>query len=275
VSLPAGLDADALVFLERHEGAVHALPGRELRDLGDSVLVHDVLNREPFWNRLSAVRWPHDAAAFDRRLDEAITLFATLDRLPHVWPRMVLNEPADLVARLVANGFVDLGGGHVMVLADPAPALAVRDLPRGVTVERLHRVAPKDRGDVARAVALVAADAFEVADRAASIEAETEALFDHPHLHVLLVRVDGEPAAVAKRATFDGASYLSTIGTARAYRGRGLGRLVTALVTADAVQAGSRWIHLGVFAENTPAISLYRSVGFVTVGDPAPDLILT
>ena len=44
--------------------------------------------------------------------------------------------------------------------------------------------------------------------------------------------VDGVPAAVARRATFDGLSYLSSIGTAGWARGRGFGGLVTAAAAA-------------------------------------------
>jgi ribosomal protein S18 acetylase RimI-like enzyme len=273
VSLPAGLDVDALAALERHEARVHAFAGRSLRDLGDAVLVSDPINREPFWNRVSAVRWPSDTAGFDRRLDELVTLFATLDRLPHIWPRAVLNEPVDLVDRLVANGFIDLGGGHQMVLADRDRIAGSTTLPRGVTVERLHRLPPDERAEPASAIARLSAEAFGILDRGEAIEREAASLFDRPEVHALLLRVDGEPAAVAKRATFDGASYLSSIGTATAFRGRGLGRLVTALATADSLADGSRWVHLGVFAENHAAITLYRSLGFATLGEPAPDLI--
>jgi ribosomal protein S18 acetylase RimI-like enzyme len=49
---------------------------------------------------------------------------------------------------------------------------------------------------------------------------------------------------------------------------------VTAVVTADALASGSRWVHLGVFEENVPALALYRSLGFATLGDAAPDLLL-
>lgn len=270
----AALDAATICFLERHEARVHAFPGRELRDLGDAVLITDPINREPFWNRISAIRWPTEAGAFDRRLDEVLTLFATLDRLPHVWPRPAHVEPPDLVARLLANGFADMGGGHVMVLDDPAPIAAAAHLPRGVSVDRYHRPPEAVRRPAARDIASLSAEAFEIPDRGEAIERETASLLDREEVHALVLRVDGAPAAVAKRATFEGASYLSSIGTATAFRGRGLGRLVTALITADALADGSRWVHLGVFAENEVAIRLYRGLGFVTLGDVAPDLLL-
>ncbi|MEO6207564.1 MAG: GNAT family N-acetyltransferase, partial [Candidatus Limnocylindrales bacterium] len=82
------------------------------------------------------------------------------------------------------------------------------------------------------------------------------------------------PASVARGATFDGATYLSSIGTASWAQGRGLGRLVTAAATVDGLDAGSRWVHLGVFADNDPAIALYRRLGFQMSGAPGPDMIL-
>ena len=42
----------------------------------------------------------------------------------------------------------------------------------------------------------------------------------------------------------------------------------------DAVDAGSEWIHLGVFADNPPAIALYERLGFVMGGEPGPDMLL-
>jgi ribosomal protein S18 acetylase RimI-like enzyme len=80
--------------------------------------------------------------------------------------------------------------------------------------------------------------------------------------------------AVARRATFDGISYLSSIGTVLAARGHGLGRFVTAASMVDAVDSGSDWIHLGVFSDNVPARRLYESLGFVMSGDPGPDMLL-
>jgi ribosomal protein S18 acetylase RimI-like enzyme len=274
--LPVGVDADTLRFLERHEARVHSHPGREVRDLGDSIMLYDPLDREPFWNRVNAIRWPSDTAAFDRRVDEIVTLFATLDRLPHIWPRPAFNEPADIVERLIGSGFEDVGGGHVMLLTDPSmvTSLVRETMPRSLTVERLHLLGPAARVAAAGAVSLVLAEAFSVPERRESIETETVSMFDAPGLHACLVRVDGEPAAAAKRSTFDGASYLSSIGTRPAFRGRGLGRLVTAIVAADAIAAGSEWTYLGVFAENDTAIRLYESLGFTSLGGPSPDLIL-
>jgi len=99
-------DRDLARRLVVHEARAQQTPGRELRDLGDGWLLHDPSDAEPFWNRLVAPRWPEDPAAFDRRLDQVITLFATLARLPHIRPLPLGGEPADIARRIET-----LGGG--------------------------------------------------------------------------------------------------------------------------------------------------------------------
>ena len=275
--LPPGIDRDTLYFLERHETRVHALPGREMRDLGDALVLHDPVDREPFWNRAAAIRWPVEPEAFDRRLAETLALFAVLDRIPHIWPRPALNEPPDLMDRLIANGWQDTGAGYLMVLTDPARVrAAVAEAPgAGVTVQRLPGGRGGDTRQAAAHVAQVLAEAFAVEPvREATIEIETLAMWDRPWTEAYLALVDGEPAAVAKRTTFDGASYLSSIGTRPAFRGRGLARLVTAAAAADGVAAGSSLTYLGVYVENEPAVRLYDRLGFERVGEATPDLLL-
>ena len=67
---PYPTDAATSRRLLLHEAAVHAVPGRQLDDLGDGLLLLDPVDPEPFWNRLEALRWPTDPDAFDRRLTE-------------------------------------------------------------------------------------------------------------------------------------------------------------------------------------------------------------
>ena len=272
---PSELTVADVRWLHRHEARSHGLVGREVRELGDAVLLTDPLDREPFWNRVAGLAWPAEPGAFDRRLAELLALFAGLDRLPHVWSAGGYDEPADLVARLLANGFEDMGHGMMMVL-DPAawPGPAIAPGP-DTTIERLHGL---DRGaadGAAHAAAAILLEAFAVeAERRSAIAGELAAAFATPEHHVVLARVDGEPAAVARRTTFGGGSYLSSIGVRPRFRGRGLGRLVTEVAVVDALAEASRWTYLGVFEENTRARSLYERLGFVLVGGPAPDLLL-
>jgi hypothetical protein len=271
------IDAATMRRLILHESQVHAMPGRQVRDLGDAILLHDPIDPEPFWNRLAAVRWPVQADAFDRRLTEMLLLFASLGRQPHVWPSPLHDSPADLVERLCANGFRDTGEGCVMVLADPRSVqdLAARPLPDGVDLECLSGIRGRAASDAATAIVEVLADAFDVgSERRLGVTAETVSSLARPTFTHYLARLDGRPVAVARRATFDGISYLSSIGTAAWGRGRGFGRLVTAAASSDAVAAGSEWTHLGVFADNRSAIRLYGDLGFDRVGAPCPDLLL-
>lgn len=277
---PAGPDdltaADSR-WLAWHEAGSHGLVGREVRELGDAVMLYDETDREPFWNRLAGIAWPADPAAFDRRLAEALALFAGLDRIPHVWPLPGFDEPADLAERLTANGFEDHGRGIMMVL-DPSKAVLSTDTPDGIeglTIERLHRLG----GDAAAASATSIGDVLVASfgvepERRVAIELEALQGLQLDAYHAVLVRVDGRPAAVARRTTFAGASYLSSIGTHPDFRGRGLGRLVTSVAAADALAHGSRWTYLGVFEENTVARSMYERLGFTMIGGPAPDLLL-
>ena len=269
------IDPATMRRLMLHEGRIHAVPGRELRDLDDAILLHDPIESEPFWNRLECVRWPADPNGFDRRLTETLVLFASLGRQAHIWATPLFDDPPDLVARLASNGFVDVGKGDLMALADPAPALttAAAPTPTGVTVERHHLATGQTADAAMSAIVEVLADAFGVTLHG-SIEADTLASLAHPWFTHYLVRLDGRPAAVAKRATFDGASYLSSIGTAGWARRRGLGALVTRIATADSLELGSEWTYLGVFAENPGAASIYRQAGFVRVGQSCPDLLL-
>src|SRR3990170_8242639 len=133
------IDAETFRRLLRHEAEVHAIPGRELRDLGDALLLHDASDPEPFWNRLEAVRWPSEPAAFDRRLAEAAILFASIGRQPYIWGSPPHDEPSDLASRLAANGFEDMGKGVLLIANDPEPARAALSVPpaAGTVLQRV------------------------------------------------------------------------------------------------------------------------------------------
>src|SRR4029079_7950828 len=91
---------------------------------------------------------------------------------------------------------------------------------------------------------MVLADAFGVDSiRLVALENDVLACISRPGCAMLLVRVDGEPAAIARRATTEEGSYLSSIGTRPRYRRRGLGALATLLLLEDALAAGGSTIH--------------------------------
>lgn len=269
------IDAATMTALERHEMACHALPSREMRDLGDAVLLHDPRDTEPFWNRLQAVRWPSDPDAFDRRLAETLALFAIIGRQPHVWPSPVHAGPPDLAQRLMDNGFVDVGGGHVMVMAHPDASGPIRpgELARDVTLTTIAAPGDAAPGDLEDA-GIVLATAFGApAARAHELAQDLEIVLPDPRVVLVLARVDGVAAATAKATTFGGWTYLSSIGTLPGFRGRGLGALTTRQAIAAAHRREDGRPYLGVFSGNDVAIRLYERLGFRSVGE-SPDLLL-
>ena len=272
---PYPIDVAALLRLERHQTESHAIPHREIRDLGDSLLLFDPRDADPFWNRLARIRWPSDAVAFDRRLTEVMALFLVLGRRPHAWPSPVHAEPADLAARLAANGFSDIGGGHVMMLVSPEACGPVLqgELPTGTSLHVLCRAADAGPTDIAD-LGAVLGDAFgTLPERALELADDLRRVGDDPRVGLVLARVNGVAAAAAKTTTFDGLTFLSSVGTRPAYRGRGLAGLVTR-AAIDAAGARARGAaYLGVFSGNAPALALYDRLGFASIGE-SPDLLL-
>jgi ribosomal protein S18 acetylase RimI-like enzyme len=275
-----GVDAAEMRAMLVHEAKVHAMPARELRDQGDGLLLYDPREADPFWNRFEALRWPTDTAAFDRRFDELMVMFATLDRRPHVWASPGHDSPDDLATRFLAAGFEDVGAGMMMLLVDPdAAERTILDAARAhagdLEVERWSALDRAAAETAAAQIVEVLLDAFGVDDALSGpIRAETMASLAHPWFTHYLVRWRDTPAAVARRATFDGLTYLSSIGTAAAARGRGYAGLVSAAAALDGFRAGSRRVSLGVYVDNDAAIRLYRRIGFEILGEPAPDLLL-
>ena len=270
-----GLSQETLRFLEIHPARAVAIPGRGWHYLGDAVMLFSAAEKETFFNRLTAVRWPDDPRAFDARLRLANELFGALDRKPYVWAIPDLSTPADLAARLVANGFVDQGGGFDMVLVKDPRELADEPLPDGTVLERWNCPSPKDVEALAPELALVIGESFRIPDsRRANLTGEIALTLEQARFHAYVLRIEGEPVATSERYSFDGASYLSSIGTRPGWRGRGFGRLITMALARDSLASGYDLVYLGVYAENTPAIRLYERLGFAILGSRSADMLL-
>ena len=270
-----GLSPEALRFLEAHPARAIAIPGRGWRDFGDAVMLFSGTEKEPFFNRLTGIRWPDDPQAFDDRLAAALELFTALDRKPYFWVVPGLSTPPDLVERLRANGFVDQGGGYDMLLVnDPAEVPDV-PLPPHAVLERWNVPAGADKPAVAADLALVIGESFQIPEvRRQSLATEISLTLEQPRFNAYLLRVDGEPVATGERYTFDGASYISSIGTRPAWRGRGFGKHITLALARDSVAAGMDLVYLGVYADNVRAIRLYQRLGFRMLGTRSAEMLL-
>jgi ribosomal protein S18 acetylase RimI-like enzyme len=270
-----GLTPETLRFLEVHQTRAIAIPGRGWRDFGDSVMLFSGTEKDPFFNRMAAIRWPDDPAQFDARLKLAMELFKALDRKPYFWLAPGLSTPSDAVARLAANGFEDQGGGFDMLLTGDPAGVPDLPVPKGAVLERWNNPSDADRPALAEALALVISEAFHIPEvRRDNLVREISLTLEQPRFHAYVVRIDGEPVATGERYTFDGASYISSIGTRPAWRGRGLGGLVTLALARDSVASGTDLVYLGVYADNARAMRLYERLGFRLMGPRSSDMLL-
>jgi ribosomal protein S18 acetylase RimI-like enzyme len=270
-----GLSDEELRFIEVHPARAVSIPGRAWREMGDSVMLFSASEREPFFNRLVAVRWPEDPAEFDARLKQSVDLFNALDRKPYVWAIPRLSTPSDLIARLAANGFVDQGGGYDMLLVRDPSEIPDISLPPGAVLEKWNLPEGQQRSDLAEDLAMIIGEAFHIpSNRQPNLAVEIELTMGQSYFNAYILRIDGEPVATGERYTFDGASYISSIGTRAAWRGRGFGRHITLALARDSVAAGCDLVYLGVYADNTSAIRLYDRLGFSMLGPRSSDMLL-
>ena len=104
---------------------------------------------------------------------------------------------------------------------------------------------------------------------------------DNPAAY-FIAAVDGnEVLGYGGMHTVFGENYIDNIAVFPEYRGRGVGRAVTQALVEKAKADNGVFITLEVRASNTPAITLYTSLGFETVGvrkrfytEPEEDAVL-
>ena len=85
---------------------------------------------------------------------------------------------------------------------------------------------------------------------------------------IILGGDDGEgwPTGYVVCRIIDGKSTLLWIGVRSEHRGEGWGRMLTSAALDESRIRGAETIDLYVAEDNTPAIQLYKSLGFVNVG---------
>ena len=81
-------------------------------------------------------------------------------------------------------------------------------------------------------------------------------------LRAFVVRVDGEPVAVARLSQGDGVAGLYAIGVREGWRGLGYGTLLTTIATRAGMATGNRVVWLSVEDGNDRARHVYEKLGF-------------
>ena len=164
-----------------------------------------------------------------------------------------LTEPADLVDRLEALGWVRLNGERMMTTRH---APVVPHLDPGLRVEA---VTPASALDAAR---------LEVANFDLSLDSLGEraerlaVAVQDGTIRAFLLRLVHEPVASLRLTRGPGVASLSAVGVAARHRRRGYGQMITAVATRAGLATGHKLVWLSVIEENVGAVELYRGLGF-------------
>jgi ribosomal protein S18 acetylase RimI-like enzyme len=202
------------------------------------------------------VRWPDEG--FGERLE-------ALEQRMHAdgdWPAISIADgvtrPAGLAAELEQRGWHKVGGERVMFTRH---APVVPHLDPGLRIEAVTAASAPEL--VHLEVASFGLPVEEIGERVARLT-DGLAVGD---LRGFIVRLVGEPVAGARLVTRDRTSgvriaALSAIGVAERQRGRGYGRLVTAVATRAGLATGHGLVWLSVDEANAPAVKLYENLGY-------------
>ena len=157
---------------------------------------------------------------------------------------------ADLAAAAIALGLEHLVDLPEMVLdAAPAPISP----PQGITVKPVT-----DRAG-SRAYAAIMTESFT--EPTGQLFREPASLVG-PNVGGWIAYVEGEPAAGASIMLSHGIGLVTTVGTLKAHRRRGLGDLVTRIAARAAFDRGARFVSLQSSPEG---LGVYEGIGFRVV----------
>ena len=225
---------------------------------GTRLLLHDPVEPEPFWNRLEAIRWPEDPIAFDRRLAEvggplrvdrpaAACLDVAAARRAGRPRRQARRQRVRGHRRRVAHGRADDVGRSAPAVDGAATGRTWHSsgLPAAERARRRRRPPRPSWSVLARRVR------GRCRARAGVVGRDPGARWPTRASPTTSSGVDGEPAAVGaagdvRRPHLPVVDRHGDLGARPRARpvGHGERRRV------DALEAGSEWVHLGVFADN-------------------------
>lgn len=170
--------------------------------------------------------------------------------LPPCFQVTDVAQPLDLDGRLAARGYATQSV-TVIQSVDIAPVVATPTHP----VELAADVSPR------------VLDALCAAEWSPALRQARRALFCRirPARRFAVVEVDGAVAAGGLCVVDGPLAGIFSMRTQPQFRGRGLARAVLNRLAAWAQSRGAQRLYLQVEVDNTPAISLYRSVGFTDV----------
>jgi ribosomal protein S18 acetylase RimI-like enzyme len=207
--------------------------------------------RGPAFNYLGAIRWP--ASGWQAFVAVTEQRFRALGEWPCVIVADGLSTPPTIGADLERDGWLPLERETIMWTRRAA---IVPHLDPWLRVEAVTAKSAPVHEQLEREV-------FELAESNADDRVDVLARgIQAGRLRAYLVRLHGEPVAVARLTARDGIAALYGIGVAEGARRQGLGRLITTVATRAALATGNRLVWLSVDESNATARHLYGALGF-------------
>ncbi len=178
-------------------------------------------------------------------------------RADGTWPSIVvadrLDRPPGLERALEALGWRRISAESAQWVAH---ASVVPHLDRALRFEAVQPRTVADHEELERRV--FGADP----SRAEARRRELAAALEGGRLRAFVLRLRGEPIAVARLSQGDGVAGIHGLGVAREWRGQGYGTLLTTVATRAGMATGNRIVWLSVDETNEVALHVYRTLGF-------------
>jgi ribosomal protein S18 acetylase RimI-like enzyme len=179
------------------------------------------------------------------------------------WPSLLLSTELDYAADVGPTEAILRAGGWASVMSEDALWVGHASIvPHLDPSLRIEAVQAHDPDSIAEHEALERL-AFGIApERAEDRRARLAEALASGRLRGFIVRVNGEPAAVARLSQGDGVAGLTGIGVHPDRRRRGLGTLTTVVATRAGLALGNRLVWLSVREGDEAAAGLYAKLGF-------------
>jgi ribosomal protein S18 acetylase RimI-like enzyme len=178
-------------------------------------------------------------------------------RAEGTWPSMILadrlDRPPGLERALRALGWRRISAESAQWVAH---ASVVPHLDTAVRFEAVQPRTVADHEELERRI--FGADA----SRAEARRRELATALEGGRLRAWVLRLRGEPIAVARLSQGDGVAGIHGLGVAREWRGQGYGTLLTTVATRAGMATGNRIVWLSVDETNEVALHVYRGLGF-------------
>lgn len=225
----------------------------EIHDAGDAWIIRAPGPPGLIGYSRAAVLRLDTSGAVRARLDDLAAGFKAEGRSAAFAVVHGVSRPQQLTTLLHERGLIEVEREVVLWTRD---APEIPHLDPGLRIEQV--------GDgTARPYVEVEAEVFGIpAGMAAGRLPSLQAALALPGRRAYLISVGGRYVATTRLTVVGGFASLTSIGVLPEERGRGYGRLITAVATRAGLASGVDLVWLAVAPDNVPALRLYESLGY-------------